>query len=295
MPSKSIVFPRWKIVGIFGLLAFTAAALSSAQAAEERTHPVRESPSSTAPDYGGAATQGGPGSTSAATDHRMKPQQPAIGTTATDPAQRAGGMLQAQSGISNADRNLMRSLAHIHMAEIDMGKMAQTRSQDVTLRSFAQRMMDDHSKALEELQKLAQARGVVLPGGPGKNHVAAKEKLAAMTGEQFSREYMMHAGDTAHQEAHQLLQKAAQNTQDPALKAQVSKSLALVEQHMRIANHLIARAYSRRSEPQMDAQTGAQAGESAPTAGASQSQQRRSSPPDASPQGIPTAPGSAPR
>lgn len=289
MSPKPIAFPRWKIICMAGLLGLGAAALPSAQAGQEPAPAARQSPSSTAPDYGGAATQGGPGSTSAATDHRVKPHPPVTGASA--PAPQTGAMAQGQPGISNADRNLMRSLAQIHMAEIDMGKMAQTRSQDVTLRSFAQRMIDDHGKALQDLQKLADAKGVVLPGGPGKSHVAAKEKLTAMTGEEFSRHYMMHAGDTAHQEAYQMLQNAVQKTQDPELKAQVGTSLALVEQHIKIANHLIARAYGRRAAPQREAQAGA--GGSAPTSGASHTQQV--SPADAPLRGVPAAPGSAPR
>lgn len=283
MPIKSQAFPRWKIVSIVGLFGLGAFALPSSQA--------QTSPSSTAPAYGGAATKGGPGSTDAATGKRVEPHQPAAGAHA--PAQQAQGLAQNQSQLSNADRNLMRTLAQIHLGEVDMGKMAQSRSQDIQVRSFAQRMIDDHGKALEELQKLADAKGVILPGGPDKKQAAAKEQLTALTGDHFTQQYLTHAGDVAHREAHQLLQRAAQTAQDPELKAHASQSLALVEQHLKMSNHLIAKNQTRFRRMQMEEQANAPAG--APSGGPSQATQQESASTLSQQKGVQTAPGSAPR
>lgn len=287
MPATAKTFPRWKIffaAGLFGLSAFAVPALQA------QTSPS-SSPSSTAPAYGGAATKGGPGSTDAATGQRVEPRQPVAGAHA--PAQQAGGLGQNQASLSTTDRNLMRTLAQVHLGEVDMGKMAQSRSQDVQVRSFAQRMIDDHGKALEELQKMADAKGVILPGGPDKKHAAAKEKMTALTGDQFAQQYLSHAGDVAHREAHQLLQRAAQTAQDPELKAHANQSLALVEQHLQMANHLIAKNQTRFRRMQMEEQAGARGG--VPTGGASQPAQQESAAPAPQQDEVRTAPGSAPR
>lgn len=299
MPAKALDLPRWKIICAISLLCLGAASIHAAE--------TQISPSSTAPAYGGAATQGGPGSMNAATGQPVEPAPPPPGMRAR--SQQSEGQTQGQPGISNADRNLMRTLAQIHLAEVDMGKMAQTRSQDVQVRSFAQRMIDDHGKALEELRKLAEAKGVILPNGPNKKHAAVKEKLTAMTGDQFSAHYLMQAGDAAHREAHQILQQAAQTAQDPELKTHASHSLALVEQHLRITNHLMAKNQSRFKRQQMEGAMGGPMREQAggqpdnqatgqvvtPSAGSSQAIQQQSSAPPARQEEVNTAPGSAPR
>lgn len=295
MPTKALKFPRWKLYCAISVLGLGAAVMHTADA--------QTSPSSTAPAYGGAATEGGPGSTNSATGQRVEPAPAPAGARSPSPQSREPA--QGQAGINNADRNLMRALAQVHLAEVDMGKMAQSRSQDVQVRSFAQRMIDDHGKALEELRKLAEAKGVVLPGGPDKKHAAAKEKLTALSGDQFNLHYLMHAGDLAHREAHQMLQKAVQSAQDPELKGHVGNSLALVEQHMKMGNHLIAKNQSRFQSQQIGApregqagrQTGSQAAGQAGGApsGASQAAQQESSAPPAQQGETRTAPGSAPR
>jgi len=253
---------------------------------------TQSSPVSTAPAYGGAATEGGPGSLNAATGERVPPAPTPLGSNtsgagsqgsqASAPAAAPSNQQAAQQPpMSNMDRNLMRTLAEMHLAEIDLAKMAQSRSQDVTVRSFAQRMIDDHGKAMEELKALADARGVILPGGPNKKHVAIKEKLTAMTGEEFTQNYLTHAGDNAHREAHQLLQQATQTAQDPALKEQVAKSIPVVEQHLQMAGHLMVKVRGR-SAMQSSGAT------SVPPQGAT-------SPAQPSQAGPSTAPGSAPR
>ncbi len=288
MPAKAITFSRWKFIAAASLMGLSAALALQAQA---QPSGAQDSPVSTAPAYGGAATEGGPGSLNAATGKRV-PESPvplssgassaAQGNSSSQPASQQALQPSAQQpALSNADRNLMRTLAQTHLAEIDMAKMAQSRSQDVTVRSFAQRMIDDHGKALEELKKLADARDVILPGGPDKKHVAIKEKLTAMTGEEFTQNYLTHAGENAHREAHQLLQQAAQNAQDPVLKEQVGKSLAIVEQHLQMAGHLIAKTRGRSALQS----SGASSGQPQDAAAAAQ-------PPRG---GIPAAPGSAPR
>jgi putative membrane protein len=280
MPSKTIAVPRWKLLCTVSLLVAGAALLPRAQAQVQERAPESQEyqgnsiPSATAPAYGGAATEGGPGSINPATGERIPPPPPPLGSS--------GASATPQQAVANADRNLMRMLAEIHMAEVDMGKMAQTRSPDIQVRSFAQRMIDDHGAALEQLQQLADAKGVLLPGGPGKRQAAVKEKLTALTGDEFSRLYLQYAGDTAHREAHQLLQQALQNAQDPQLRAQAGTSLALVEQHFQMGNHVMA-TYRQGQETQTSGETESIQDEAPPLS--PRPQQR----------GVQIAPGSPPR
>jgi len=250
MPAKAITFSRWKLITVASLMLLGGALAFQAQA--QQTPGTRSSPSSTAPDYGGATTEGGPGSINDATGQRVPPSPVPATSGATGEAN------IPPTTLSSADRNLMRTLAQIHLAEIDMAKMAQSRSDEIPVRSFAQRMIDDHSMLLTELKKLADARGVILPGGPDKKYAALQEKLAGMKGAEFTQNYLAYAGDKAHKEAHQLLQQAVQSAQDPALKENIAKSLPVVEQHLQMASHLISKTSGRQALQSSGASSGQQ-------------------------------------
>ncbi len=51
-------------------------------------------------------------------------------------------------------------------------------------------MIDDHTKANEELQQLAAKKGVTLPGEPDKQQKETAEELSEFSGEDFDVEYM---------------------------------------------------------------------------------------------------------
>src|SRR4051794_35989548 len=55
----------------------------------------------------------------------------------------------------------VKKAAQDGMTEVEVGKLALTKSQDPAVRGFAQKMVDDHSKANAELAQIAAAKGVM--------------------------------------------------------------------------------------------------------------------------------------
>lgn len=53
------------------------------------------------------------------------------------------------------------------MAEVALGKIAVERAQDADVKQFAQKMVDDHSKANQELTSLARSKGIAAPTASG--------------------------------------------------------------------------------------------------------------------------------
>src|SRR5438105_14466565 len=78
---------------------------------------------------------------------------------------------------SNTDANRLKDLAQANMAEIEAGKLAAQKAQGAEVKKFAQRMVDDHSKQLEVIKKLAQAKAIELPTAPDAKHEGAMKKL----------------------------------------------------------------------------------------------------------------------
>ncbi|MDB5886716.1 MAG: hypothetical protein JWR74_2887 [Polaromonas sp.] len=159
----------------------------------------------------------------------------AAGVTSSGAPRIAGTGTGTGAMVSRDDSKMMADLAHANIAEIETGKMALEKSQSEPVKKFAQHMIDDHTKALEELQSLAQAKGVKLPDSTDMQHKTLAVALKAMTGSAFENQYMKRVGVNDHQRTIQLLQKAQKNAKDPELKAMAVKMLPTVQGHLKMA------------------------------------------------------------
>lgn len=141
----------------------------------------------------------------------------------------------AQPGLSKEDSSMIRSMAKTNIAEIQLSGLAQAVSEDRVVREFAQRMLDDHGKALAELKEIAAAKGVIIPGGPDEEDVAAARQLALLKGDDFNRRYLSHAGTQAHEKSMQLHQNVGERAQDNALKTYAVKTVTTINRHLKLA------------------------------------------------------------
>jgi putative membrane protein len=155
--------------------------------------------------------------------------------SSTQSSTSAGG----SAALSASDQRLMKEIAQANVAEIETGKLAQQKSKNDEVKNFAQRMIDDHTKALQDLQQVAQAKGVTLPTKPDVKHLAMAKALSALSGDQFDRRYMAQGGLADHRQTHQLLQRAQRAT-DPDLKQAAAQTLPVVDQHLNMAQQLQA-------------------------------------------------------
>ncbi len=170
-----------------------------------------------------------------------KEQPPSATQSQEGGAGQSGGASTGQAGASSADKlsdrdqKMMKQLAEAHLGEIQLGKMAQDKAKSDEVKSFAKKMVDDHTKALDELKQIAQSKGVTLPEEPGKQQMAMQKKLEDQSGAKFDRQYMQQAGKQAHQSTHKLLQRTASRAEDSDLKNYATKAIGTVESHMQMA------------------------------------------------------------
>src|ERR1051325_7780136 len=71
-----------------------------------------------------------------------------------------------------ATQSFLKEAAQGGMTEVTLGQLASEKAKDDAVKSFGQRMVKDHGKSNEELQKLAHTEGVTLPtdmGSEGKD------------------------------------------------------------------------------------------------------------------------------
>lgn len=143
-------------------------------------------------------------------------------------------------GKSSKDAKLMIELAQTNIAEVETGKLAMEKAHSEQTKAFAQRMIDDHSIALKELQTLASSKGVTLPTEPGQMHQTAATALRSLSGKNFDNRYRSHAGVGDHQRTAKLLKKIQKQSKDPEFKALATKMLPTVNSHLNHARKLEA-------------------------------------------------------
>ena len=156
------------------------------------------------------------------------------GDQATETRSAAGKSDQAGKP-SKGDQRFMRDIAQANLAEIETGKLAQEKASKDEVKQFGKTMVDDHTKALSELQEIASKKGVELPTEPDAKHKATATALKALSGETFDKQYMSMAGLSDHKKTHEMLQKVQRNATDPDLKAYAAKTLPVVHGHLETA------------------------------------------------------------
>jgi putative membrane protein len=141
---------------------------------------------------------------------------------------------QTPASASSADQTFLTNTAKASMAEVDLGKLATMNASSDQVKKFGQKMVDDHTKANDELKALAGSKNVVLPSDLDAQDKAAHDTLAALKGVEFDREYMsmMVAG---HRKVAESLRKESSAGKDADVKAWASKTLPTVEEHLKMA------------------------------------------------------------
>lgn len=116
------------------------------------------------------------------------------------------------------------------MAEVEMAQLALKKSQNADVKSFAQMMITDHTKANNELKSLAAKKKVVLPTDMGSSHKETMDELNELSGAEFDKEYVA-AMVSAHESAVQLFEDNADDS-DADIKAFASKTLPTLKAHL---------------------------------------------------------------
>ena len=160
----------------------------------------------------------------------------------------AGAMpgTQSRSGLpaanqpNVADRNFARAAASGGLSEVELGRLADHRGQSSELRSFGQRMVDDHSQTNNQLKEVAAAANVPLPNVPGPEGQAMRERLDQMHGDAFDRDYI-RGQISAHQQTVQLFEYEIGSGQDSQMKNFAAEALPILMQHLEMAQNINAR------------------------------------------------------
>jgi putative membrane protein len=148
---------------------------------------------------------------------------------------RAAPMSSAKSNAPDAKFVEMASAAGL--AEIDLGKLGASQGQSDAVKTFGQQMVDDHTKANDELKTIASSKSIPVSTAPMANDAKAATMIGSKQGAEFDSAFKKKMV-ADHEKAVKLFTKESTSGKDPELKAFASKTLPTLQHHLQMAQQL---------------------------------------------------------
>lgn len=230
----------------YSILAFTCSValigVASAQTVQEGEATQQPYPSTESQEiYPVPDTQQTPDSTPGTqqpqTDSPNTMQEQPIRPDTPQAAPGADTMDQTNA-LTQDEENFLENAIQGSYAEIEGSRLALEKSDNADVRQFAQMMIDDHQKMVEEASALASQKGITPPDGPSVMQTTEITALKALTGGAFDAMYVNRIGVAAHESTVEMFEEARQNVQDPDIRAMIDKTLPSLQEHLKMARTL---------------------------------------------------------
>jgi putative membrane protein len=122
-------------------------------------------------------------------------------------------------------------------AEVNLGKLAAQKASSDDVKKLGQKMVDDRSTINNDLKQVADELGVSTPTKMSKADQDEFDKLSALSGTDFDKEYLTYMLKSHRKDLHEFRTAEAQTT-DPELKDAVATLSPVVVGHLYMVNKL---------------------------------------------------------
>jgi putative membrane protein len=136
----------------------------------------------------------------------------------------------------SADKSFIKDATEGSQAEINFAKLALAKSKDPNVRKFAERMITDHTKLIEDMRPFTKKYDVKASGEPVMDH-AKYEELKMKSGTDFDRAYVEAMVKDHNDDLNDFI-KEENSTSDPQLKATVEKGEKVVREHTEMIDNI---------------------------------------------------------
>lgn len=136
-------------------------------------------------------------------------------------------------------RLFAQKAAQDDIAEIKLGKLAEDKGGNSTVKDFGKRIVEDHTKNLDQLKTVAQQQNITLPTEPNRTQMLTYDKLSNLNNtDQFDK---MYARDMVkdHVKAVTEFKSEARGTSNPGIKQYAKNSVPTLETHLRMARNML--------------------------------------------------------
>lgn len=159
-------------------------------------------------------------------------------TGSYDTTSASGGSANYSQGkLSFTERRFVNKAADSNKEEIQIAQLAAQKATNAEVRSYAQSLVDAHSKVNTELLTLAGSKSVKLDQDDGRG--ITYRRLSNKTGAEFDQEFVEHMIDE-HEDNVRMFEKAAADSKDADLRSFASSHVAALREHLQKAQALRA-------------------------------------------------------
>jgi putative membrane protein len=148
--------------------------------------------------------------------------------------------------IAPVDEAFALFAASTGLAEIEGARLVLKVSKRSEVRDYAQKLMREHEKAMQDLRRIVTPRGLKLPPAPTGRHADMVTKLTGVATNDLDDAFLLRFGVDAHKEAIALYERHAKEGQDTELRRHAQQMLPMLREHMAAAQTLIHAAASAR-------------------------------------------------
>jgi putative membrane protein len=168
--------------------------------------------------------------------------QTSMSTTST--AKKKTTTTTTTSGLSASDRQFFTNALQGGMLEVELGKIAAEKGSNADVKAFGQRMVDDHSKANDQLKQLATQKNVKLSDKLSPSKQKMVDKYNKLSGAAFDSSYMSNMV-TDHKEDVAEFQKEAKSGKDADVKSWAQTTLPTLQDHLKMAEDTKAKLHKK--------------------------------------------------
>lgn len=150
------------------------------------------------------------------------------------------------TALSESDREFMTKAAVGGMAEVELGRLASQKGVSNDVKTFGKHMVDDHSKANDELKQLASQKSVTLPTDLDAKHKETVDRLSKLNGAAFDNAYVSEMVRD-HTEDVSEFEKQANQGQNSDVKGWAAKTLPTLRSHLQMIRDVDTKMHGGKS------------------------------------------------
>lgn len=142
--------------------------------------------------------------------------------------------------MSAQDHKFIMEAAAGGMEEVELGRLAVQKAASAEVKSFAQRMVDDHGKANAQLKSIAAQKGMTLPTTLPVDKKKDLDHLSKLSGAEFDKMYMSHMLKD-HKKDVSEFEKQASKGDDSSVKSFAQQTLPTLREHLTMAQSIASK------------------------------------------------------
>jgi putative membrane protein len=146
----------------------------------------------------------------------------------------AGNAYAAEGTLSKNDQSFINQLAQGGMTEVRVAEYVRDHGTNDEVKQLATRIVDDHTKNNNELQKLASDKGMTLTTTLDNKHQKIVDQIMGEQGTKLDTDFTKRMV-TDHKDTINLVEKVSKKADDADLRAWAQKTLPTLREHLQQA------------------------------------------------------------